>query len=111
MTGTGACPISAAWPAEFGQSVAVNDRWQAAIYRRGNAFYVTGEDQTAEGFFVIGSVRRVDATESDHALGAAVLAALEGSRNDVPTPGRDAPVSGPLLEASGTKTGHVRKAR
>ena len=82
----------------------MNDGGRAAVYSQGNAYYITGEDQTADGFFVIGSVRKVEATDSDGVLGTAVLAALGGSRTDVPTPGRDAPVSGPLLEASGTKT-------
>lgn len=87
-----------------GHSGTVNDHGQAAVYSHGNAFYITGEDQTVDGILVMGSVRTVDATDSDHALGAAVLAALGGSRHDVPTPGRDAQVTGALLEASGTKT-------
>lgn len=82
----------------------VKERGHAAVYSRGDAFYVTAEDRTADGFFNIGSVSSVEANEGDSALGAAIVAALDESRDDVPTPDRDPPVSDPLLKVSGTKT-------
>jgi hypothetical protein len=82
----------------------VRSHQRASIYGRDEGFYVTSEDRTVDGFSVIGTPRRVPTDADDQALGAAVLSALDASRDGVPTPARDAPVASALVSLSPCKT-------
>jgi hypothetical protein len=83
---------------------AVRSVQRAAIYRLDEAFYVTSEDRTIDGIYIIGTASRVPIEADDDMLGLAVVSALDGSRDGVPTPGRDAPVGESLVLLSPCKT-------
>jgi hypothetical protein len=82
----------------------VEPHQRASIYRHGDAYYVTSEDRTVDGVYVIGGAGRVATSVEDADLGEAILSAVDASRHGVPTPGCDENVAGPLLSLAGSKT-------
>jgi hypothetical protein len=80
----------------------------AQVYLHSAHFYIDGSHRTVwreAGFWISsGDVTVLDEGVSDDVLGAAIIAALDASRVEVPVPPREARLDAPLLTAMGLRS-------
>lgn len=80
---------------------------RAEVYHRQTSYFIHASSRTVDGIWVLTEpcVKLSDAC-SDEELGDAALAALDASRNEVPSPppGDSRSVLGPLLRSAGVKS-------